>query len=224
IVICGQDPVFPIAELQAKWVARILSGKIVLPKEEEIMKSIQQHYQFIQENGLPKGFTHFLRDYKHWLAEQVGVPPLEDWRDAMYVHNIKSFFEMNGGFRDEWNDHYSDDAIIKTKKVRGDKSPAAIENCADTVPTGAVAAQATAKGGCAYSVGQTNGTAATRTSSASVIAGVCLLPDTVLISSDAPSLSPIPSSLFSPMIPLCSFSSSDPSGEWRVTSQVATVK
>ncbi|QHO32094.1 flavin-containing monooxygenase FMO GS-OX-like 3 isoform X2 [Arachis hypogaea] len=114
------DPVFPIAELQAKWVARILSGKIVLPTEEEMMKSIQQHYQFMQENGLPKRFTHFLgsfqRDYKHWLAEQVGLPPLEDWRDAMYSHNIKSFFEMNGGFRDEWNDHYWD-AIIKTKQL-----------------------------------------------------------------------------------------------------------
>nr|XP_025673228.1 uncharacterized protein LOC112772480 [Arachis hypogaea] len=28
------------------------------------MKSIQQHYQFIQENGLPKGFTHFLGSFQ----------------------------------------------------------------------------------------------------------------------------------------------------------------
>ncbi|MED6205301.1 hypothetical protein PIB30_016486 [Stylosanthes scabra] len=54
------ESVFPVAELQGKWVARVLSGKMVLPSEEEMMKSIEEHYQFMQQNGLPKRFTHYL--------------------------------------------------------------------------------------------------------------------------------------------------------------------
>ncbi|MED6205295.1 hypothetical protein PIB30_016481 [Stylosanthes scabra] len=116
-----RDSIFPITELQGKWVARILSGKMMLPSEEEMMKSIEEHYQFMQQNGLPKRFTHYLGatqlDYKHWLAEHLGLPPLEEWRDAMYLHNIKNFSEMNGGFRDQWDDDYWD-AIINNNNTK----------------------------------------------------------------------------------------------------------
>lgn len=51
-------------ELQSKWVARVLSGKILLPTEEEMMESVKDFYQFMKENGLPKRYTHSLRPFQ----------------------------------------------------------------------------------------------------------------------------------------------------------------
>lgn len=108
---------FSVIELQAKWIARVLSGKVLLPDEEEMMASIKDFYQSMEENGLSKRQTHSLRplqgDYKHWLVEQIGLPPLEDWRDNMLMECLKNSIEMNEMFRDEWDDNYWD-AIIQS--------------------------------------------------------------------------------------------------------------
>ena len=52
-------------------------------------------------------------DYKHWLVAQIGLPPLEDWREAMYSQCFKNLIEMKERFRDEWDDVYWD-AIIQS--------------------------------------------------------------------------------------------------------------
>ena len=62
IINCrGQEITFSVIELQAKWIARVLSGKVLLPDEEEMMESIKDFYQSMEENGLPKRQTHSLR-------------------------------------------------------------------------------------------------------------------------------------------------------------------
>jgi hypothetical protein len=43
------------------WVARVLSGKILLPKEEEMMESVQNIYHEMEKNGLPKSCALSLR-------------------------------------------------------------------------------------------------------------------------------------------------------------------
>lgn len=50
-------------------------------------------------------------DYKQWLVAQIGLPPLEDWRDNMLMECFKKFIEMNEMYRDEWDDNYWDTII-----------------------------------------------------------------------------------------------------------------
>lgn len=53
-------------------------------------------------------------DYKHWLVAQIGLPPLEDWRENMYRVCFKNLVEMKEAYRDEWDDNYWD-AIIQSE-------------------------------------------------------------------------------------------------------------
>ncbi|KAI4323502.1 hypothetical protein L6164_023100 [Bauhinia variegata] len=103
---------FQIIELQSKWVAQVLSGKVHLPMEEEMMISVQKDYQQLEEKGVPKHHTHslipFQADYKHWLAAQCGLAPLEDWRENMFAECLKKFAEMQDKFRDQWDEVYWD--------------------------------------------------------------------------------------------------------------------
>ncbi|XP_058744161.1 flavin-containing monooxygenase FMO GS-OX-like 3 isoform X3 [Vicia villosa] len=110
-----RETIFNVLELQAKWVARVLSGKILLPTEEEMTESVKKLYQFLEENALPKRHTHslspFQADYKQWLVAEIGLPPLEDWRDNMWMECFKNFSEMKEMYRDEWDDNYWDSII-----------------------------------------------------------------------------------------------------------------
>ncbi|RWR89825.1 flavin-containing monooxygenase FMO GS-OX-like protein 5 isoform X2 [Cinnamomum micranthum f. kanehirae] len=47
--------------------------------------------------GIPSKF-----EYKKWLVAQIGLPPLEEWRESMYVACIKSLLSNFDGYRDEW--------------------------------------------------------------------------------------------------------------------------
>ncbi|XP_027355578.1 flavin-containing monooxygenase FMO GS-OX5-like [Abrus precatorius] len=108
---------FDTLELQAKWIARVLSGKVQLPSEEDMMASVKDYYQLMEENGLPKRYTHSIyplqADYKHWVVAQLGLPPSEKWREEMGKECFKNFAEINQNFRDEWDDTYWD-AIIQS--------------------------------------------------------------------------------------------------------------
>ncbi|XP_061349047.1 flavin-containing monooxygenase FMO GS-OX5-like [Gastrolobium bilobum] len=112
-----KDAVFHVSELQSKWVAKVLSGKVHLPTEEEMTESVKDYYKLMEENGLPKRYTHSLRpfqvDYKYWLVEQIGMPPLVDWSENMFAECFKNFLENNEKSRDEWDDVYWD-AIIQS--------------------------------------------------------------------------------------------------------------
>ncbi|WJX87227.1 aliphatic glucosinolate S-oxygenase [Trifolium repens] len=117
IGIISKEPIFAIVELQAMWVARVLSGKILLPTEEEMMQSVQNIYHEMEKNGLPKSCALSLRplqvDYKHWLAAQLGLPPLEMWRENLLIECIKKLSELPTKYRDQWDAAYWD-SIIQT--------------------------------------------------------------------------------------------------------------
>ena len=75
---------FPLFELQSKWVAWVLSGRIVLPSKEEMMEDVKAFYSKLEARGWPKRYTHNLfklpgilemsvnneiwRWWKHWWA------------------------------------------------------------------------------------------------------------------------------------------------------------
>ncbi|PWA45882.1 flavin monooxygenase-like, FAD/NAD(P)-binding domain protein [Artemisia annua] len=72
----NQRLIFPILELQSKWAALVISGKILLPSEDNMLAEVHEHYRELDENGFPKSLTHSLWhkfDYIDWLSDQVGL-------------------------------------------------------------------------------------------------------------------------------------------------------
>ncbi|XP_059432307.1 flavin-containing monooxygenase FMO GS-OX-like 4 [Corylus avellana] len=97
-----------IIELQSRWVAKVLAGKLALPSEEEMASSVEELYQHMKESGLPKHHTHQLQqnkfDYENWLVTQLRLPPLEEWREEMYFHALKKITSHDDDeYRDTWD-------------------------------------------------------------------------------------------------------------------------
>ncbi|KAL5543691.1 hypothetical protein UlMin_007475 [Ulmus minor] len=107
--------IFDTMELQSKWVARVLSGKVLLPNEEEMKASIENIYRQVEESGLPKQAAHFVRPhqigYQNWLCAQIGLPPFEEWKQKMYNESLKNLVEMRDGYKDQWDDAYWEGVI-----------------------------------------------------------------------------------------------------------------
>ncbi|KAK1364544.1 Flavin-containing monooxygenase [Heracleum sosnowskyi] len=52
--------VFPMMELQAKWISLVLSGQVLLPSKESMMTDTEGYYKSLEQHGLPIRHTHFL--------------------------------------------------------------------------------------------------------------------------------------------------------------------
>ncbi|KAK9103178.1 hypothetical protein Sjap_020432 [Stephania japonica] len=55
---------FPLLELQSKWVAGVLSGRIPLPSQEDMISSVCAFYAKLKDVGVPKHYTHHIGDYQ----------------------------------------------------------------------------------------------------------------------------------------------------------------
>ncbi|XP_030468484.2 flavin-containing monooxygenase FMO GS-OX-like 2 [Syzygium oleosum] len=112
--ICIPYLTFPAqpSELQSKWVAKVLSGELVLPSEEEMMSSVLEHYQHIEELGWPKHYTHRLEigkcEYEKWLVHQLGIPSLEQWREKMAVIGLE-WLKVRQSSDENWRDTWDVD-------------------------------------------------------------------------------------------------------------------
>ncbi|XP_020592568.1 flavin-containing monooxygenase FMO GS-OX-like 4 isoform X2 [Phalaenopsis equestris] len=99
---------FPLCELQSRWVAGVLSGRIALPAPEEMMGDVKAFYSDMEQAKRPKRYTHNIADYQFeyddWLASQCGCPPVEEWRKQMYEETAKNRIERPESYRDEWED------------------------------------------------------------------------------------------------------------------------
>ena len=51
-------------ELQSKWIAGVLSGRIALPSSDEMMANVEVFYRTLDKSGIPKRYTHQLADYQ----------------------------------------------------------------------------------------------------------------------------------------------------------------
>ncbi|KAL2511478.1 Flavin-containing monooxygenase FMO GS-OX-like 3 [Abeliophyllum distichum] len=99
--------VFHMLEFQARWVASVLSGKVLLPSEKEMQTNIEKHYRHMEEAGIPKHHTHRLRfdefGYLDWLAAQVGEPGMDERLKEIYMILIKFFVDKGwAGFRESF--------------------------------------------------------------------------------------------------------------------------
>ncbi|KAF9613976.1 hypothetical protein IFM89_014169 [Coptis chinensis] len=99
---------FPLYEVQSKWVAGILSGRISLPTQDEMIKDVEAFYLKFEADGIPKRYTHNIWDYQFkyydWLAAQCQIPPIEEWRSQMYAANGMNRNVRPEAYRDEWED------------------------------------------------------------------------------------------------------------------------
>ncbi|KAK7406236.1 hypothetical protein VNO78_07857 [Psophocarpus tetragonolobus] len=108
---------FPLFELQSKWIAGILSNRIALPSKEEMTKDIEAFYSSLEASGTPKRYTHNLAlhqwDYMNWIADQCGLPSIEEWRREMYMATSKNRVLRPESYRDEWED---DDLVLQAQQ------------------------------------------------------------------------------------------------------------
>ncbi|CAA7034233.1 unnamed protein product [Microthlaspi erraticum] len=78
---------FPMFELQSKWIAGVLSGRIKLPSKEDMMVETKTMKATFEGLGIPKRFTHCLGidqfEYYDWLGSQIGCSGTEEWRKEM---------------------------------------------------------------------------------------------------------------------------------------------
>ncbi|KAI9076613.1 hypothetical protein K1719_041378 [Acacia pycnantha] len=110
-----------MCELQSKWIAGILSNRIALPSEEEMMEDVKALYSSLETSGTPKRYAHYLAkgqqwDYNNWVAAQCGVPPVEEWRQKMYMAASKSRALQPSTYRDHWED---DDLVLEAQQDFG---------------------------------------------------------------------------------------------------------
>ncbi|KAF5772514.1 putative flavin monooxygenase, FAD/NAD(P)-binding domain superfamily [Helianthus annuus] len=99
---------FPQFELQCEWIAGILSGRISLPSQNEMMKDVEAFYDSLQASGVPKRYTHNMTgyqfEYNDWLATQCGAPKTEEWRKKIYDATSLNRKARPETYREEWED------------------------------------------------------------------------------------------------------------------------
>ncbi|KAL1809268.1 hypothetical protein ACET3Z_026258 [Daucus carota] len=98
---------FPMMELQSKWISCVLSSKVVLPSKEAMLADTNEHYRSLEERGIPKHSTHSLAttafQYLDWLASQVKVQPVEERLKNIYKQLVSVFFSSEGDQIREWD-------------------------------------------------------------------------------------------------------------------------
>ncbi|KAK8587900.1 hypothetical protein V6N13_086861 [Hibiscus sabdariffa] len=99
--------VFRVMELQARWVAKVLSGTVELPAQEAMASWVEQLYSEMEEKGLAKNRTHGLMEaeveYVSWLAAQLNINPLKRWKELTVVSILKGVVQYGENSRDAWD-------------------------------------------------------------------------------------------------------------------------
>ncbi|XVE65042.1 hypothetical protein DITRI_Ditri07aG0150300 [Diplodiscus trichospermus] len=100
---------FPLFEFQSKWVAGVLSDRITLPSQMEMMEDIKAFYLTLEASGIPKRHTHRMDEcqfeYINWLASQCGCQGIEKSRKQMFCAAYENMRLRPDTYRDEWEDH-----------------------------------------------------------------------------------------------------------------------
>ncbi|KAM3262934.1 hypothetical protein ACQJBY_053219 [Aegilops geniculata] len=92
-------------EVQARWVAQVLSGRRALPAEEEMLRSVEEHLRAREAAGVPRKLTHNIggveREKVYEFAEKYSdLAPLEEWKKELSMANMASRVEDVETFRD----------------------------------------------------------------------------------------------------------------------------
>lgn len=99
---------FVMFEIQSKWVAAVLSGRVILPSQDKMMEDIIEWYATLDVLGIPKRHTHKLGkiscEYLNWIAEECHCSPVENWRIQEVERGFQRMVSHPEIYRDEWDD------------------------------------------------------------------------------------------------------------------------
>ncbi|KAL4445839.1 hypothetical protein ABPG77_009038 [Micractinium sp. CCAP 211/92] len=96
---------FPQFELQSRWIAHVLAGRVALPSPQEMERQTAEFYASLAASGVPQRYTHRQSggvqwEYNRWLAAQCGEEVELGWREELYTACSLSR-KLNGGrYRD----------------------------------------------------------------------------------------------------------------------------
>ncbi|XP_047076468.1 flavin-containing monooxygenase FMO GS-OX-like 4 [Lolium rigidum] len=123
---------FTLFELQSNWVAGVLSGRIELPSEEEMMREVMAFYSGLDACGRPRRYTHVLGDlefeYENWLAEQCRRECIEDWRREMFAVAMEDNVDHHGNHRDMWDRGHRDHLLVQANREFTQYFPAVVSH------------------------------------------------------------------------------------------------
>ncbi|KAM0829685.1 hypothetical protein ACQ4PT_066725 [Festuca glaucescens] len=94
-------------EVQARWVAQVLSGRRTLPSEEEMLLSTDEYYRARELAGVPKRRTHVLLDLEYcdeYGEKHCGFPRLEEWKKELAWSSVSNKGDNLETFRDDFCD------------------------------------------------------------------------------------------------------------------------
>ena len=99
-------------EMQARWVAQVLSGRRALPPEEEMLRAAEEYNRAREAAGVPKRLTHDvnfdLELCDEFGQKRCGFPRLEDWKKELFWSAFTSSRDDAESFRD----HYLDSDLV----------------------------------------------------------------------------------------------------------------
>ncbi|XP_051194798.1 flavin-containing monooxygenase FMO GS-OX-like 4 isoform X2 [Lolium perenne] len=123
---------FTLFELQSNWVAGVLSGRIELPSEEEMMRDVMAFYSGLDARGWPRRYTHVLGDlefeYENWLAGQFRRECIEDWRRQMFAVAMEDNVDHHGNHRDMWDRGHRDHLLVQANREFTQYFPAVVSH------------------------------------------------------------------------------------------------
>jgi len=107
---------FPQFQLQSRWIARCLSGKVKLPEVEEMLLEVENYYQWMEEEKLPKRYTHraageLQKSYNLWLSHACGDGDLPEWRHELYMATGMARRANSLAFRDTPMEEFAREAL-----------------------------------------------------------------------------------------------------------------
>ncbi|XP_051193267.1 flavin-containing monooxygenase FMO GS-OX-like 8 [Lolium perenne] len=96
-------------ERQARWVAQVLSSRRALPPEEEMLRSVEEHYRAREAAGVPRKLTHNIGGVEPLKMYEFGekycdFAPLEEWKKELVLSSILSMKDDAETFRDRADD------------------------------------------------------------------------------------------------------------------------
>ncbi|KAE8721270.1 hypothetical protein F3Y22_tig00016563pilonHSYRG00099 [Hibiscus syriacus] len=93
-------------ELQATWVAKVLSGTVELPSREVMADSVQKSYSEMGKIGSSKHPTHSLQndevEYVSWLAAKSDKRLPRSWKKITFNTIVKRVLYYGENYRDIW--------------------------------------------------------------------------------------------------------------------------
>ncbi|KAF8732944.1 hypothetical protein HU200_015295 [Digitaria exilis] len=97
-------------EVQARWIALVLSGREALPPEEEMLRAVQEDYRAREAAGVPVRHTHDIGaidgkdEIREFVYRHSDLPHMEDWKMELFMIGFVNTMEDRETFRDRDDD------------------------------------------------------------------------------------------------------------------------